>query len=205
MLRLAGFKSDAVQEVITEQLIWGFREVFGIDSEGKPKEENVKDFLRGAPHINTDDGISELSLQGITGRLENMYKNLTDKEQEYTFDEFGEFLMDECLLYFGEQISEADWKECGIPEQRQDIYEMCLTYAYDATLEENDGYDATKEAESLCRAIYYLPDLAYDKGHEDVLFWDGDFLWYRGWNAMTGALRMHGYVRCAQLREYVNG
>ncbi|MCB7319908.1 hypothetical protein [Lacrimispora sp. 210928-DFI.3.58] len=201
MLRLAGFKSDAVQEVITEQMIWGFREMFGINSGGKPEEEKVKDFLRGALHINTDDGISELSLQGITGRLENMYKNLTDREQEYTFDEFGEFLMDECLLYFGERINESDWKECGTPEQRQDIYEMCLAYADDADPEEDDGYDAAKEAEDLCRAIFYLPELAYGKGHEDVLFWDGDFLWYCGWNAMTGALRMHGYVRCAQLTE----
>lgn len=202
MLRLAGFKSDAVREIITEQMIWGFREMFGIDSGGKPKEEKVKDFLRGAPHINTDDGIAEINLQGITERLENMYKNLTDKEQEYTFDEFGEFLMDECLLYFGEQISEADWKECGTPEQRQDIYEMYLAYADDAAPEEhNEEYDAEKEAEDLCRAIFYLPDLAYGKDHGDVLFWDGDFLWYRGWNAMTGALRMYGYVRCAQLTE----
>lgn len=202
MLRLAGFKSDAVQKVITEQMIWGFQKVFGIDSGGKTEEEKVKDFLRGAPHINTDDGIAEINLQGITGRLENMYRNLTDKEREYTFDEFGEFLVDQCLLYFGERISEADWKEYGTLEQHQDIYEMCLAYANDAAPEEdNEGYDVKKEAESLCRAIFYLPDLAYDKGHGDVLFWDGDFLWYRGWNAMTGALHMHGYVRCAQLME----
>lgn len=201
MQRLAGFKSDAVREIITEQMIWGFREMFGINSGGKTEEEKVKDFLRGAPHINTDNGVSELSLQGITGRLENMYKNLTDREQEYTFDEFGEFLMDECLLYFGERINESDWKECGTPEQRQDIYAMCLAYADDEAPKEDDEYDAKKEAESLCRAIYYIPDLAYDKDHEDMLFWDGDFLWYRGWNAMTGALRMHGYVRCAQLTE----
>lgn len=42
-----------------------------------------------------------------------MYKNLADREQECTFDKIGKLLMDECLRYFGEQISEADWKLKG--------------------------------------------------------------------------------------------
>ena len=92
MLRLAGFKSDAVQEIITEQMVWGFQRRFGIECRGKPEKEKVKDFLYGAQHINTDRGISENSMQGTVRRLENMYKNLADRDHECTFDVFGEFL-----------------------------------------------------------------------------------------------------------------
>lgn len=110
MLGMAGFKPDAVRDIITEQMVWSFQRMFRIDCRGKPEEEKVKDFLYGTQHINTYGGISENSLQGIARRRENMYKNLADREQECTFDKIGKLLMDECLRYFGEQISEADWK-----------------------------------------------------------------------------------------------
>lgn len=166
MLRLAGLMSDAVQEVITEQMIWGFQKVFGIDTEGKIKREKVKDFLQKAEHINSEEGVSEQNLEGIAGRLEQMYQNLMNQEREYTWDEFGEFLLNECLLYFGEQIDRNNWQRFGMSELR-------------------------------------LPDLAYGSGHEDVLFWDDDFAWYQGWNAMTGAVHTHGDTVCTLSGESI--
>ena len=62
MLGMAGFKPDAVRDIITEQMVWSFQRMFRIDCRGKPEEEKVKDFLYGTQHINTYGGILENSL-----------------------------------------------------------------------------------------------------------------------------------------------
>lgn len=84
MLGSAGFKSDAVRDIITGQTARGLWRMSGINCRGKPEEEKAEDFLDETQHINTDGGISESGLRGIARRLENRYKDPADREHEYT-------------------------------------------------------------------------------------------------------------------------
>lgn len=57
MMGLAGFKSDAVRDIITGQTARGLWRMFGINCRGKPEEEKAEDFLDETKHIHTDGGI----------------------------------------------------------------------------------------------------------------------------------------------------
>jgi len=201
MLRLPEIASDVVREIITEQMIWGFQQLFECGTPSGVNSRNVEDFLEAAPHINTQNGISQKNLYDITRRLEGMYQNLLDKEGMYTWDEFGEFLMDEILMHLRRCISKEKWKEVGTYEQRQEIYGICKAYATVCTIDEKY---IESGAYVLYRTILYLPDLAYNRGYEYVLYWDGDFVVFRGWDAMAGEVPKPTYTVCTLDGEYVN-
>ena len=99
MYRLSEMENETLQRVVSDEMASGFLKTFGIKRATEHLEMN--EFRLGVIRylLNTyseNPGLHDLDDTAITeiGRkIEKMYDEIMDPEYEYTFDEFGEYLL----------------------------------------------------------------------------------------------------------------
>ena len=99
MYRLSEIEDEVLQRVISNEMATGFLKTFGI----KRATEHIEmdEFRLGVIRylLNTyseNSGLHDLNdttISEIGHKIEKMYDEILDPEYEYTFDEFGEYLL----------------------------------------------------------------------------------------------------------------
>ena len=189
MLRLAD-GTETMREIITEQFVQGFQMLFGCsDFEQRIEEQKILDFF--------GTQVKKTNLKALKARLEQMYVALMDTKYEYTFDEFGEYLMDEII----QRVPKIDWPLCGTWQMRQRLYAECMVIAKEDA--DELGEDPIEAGKNFYCAVMHLPELSYNGAYNWMLFWDGDFLCYRGWDPQKSSVPGTSCQKCTLDGEYV--
>lgn len=185
-----------VMYVVSEQLAWGLQEAFGISEDSEADPEKIRRFFLMSEYICTDNDILEENLKVAAKFLKELYEQASDMDYAYAPDEEGEFFLDAVLKYFDIAIGREAWKSFGTPEQLAEIREICewivdaLEPAEDEDWDEDEYLDEDEDlyadfrekTDECFNAMLYIPDLSYDKKYPDILFWNDDFMIYRGWD-----------------------
>lgn len=208
MYRLADINDDILQAVVSNEIATGFLKTFGIKRATEHLEMN--EFRLGVIRylLNTyseNPGLHDLSgetLGEIGKKISKMYDELMDPDYEYTFDEFGEYLLYIFIRHAYNNFCQA--KESGyfdIDDNtlenysgepifassslniRDEIYlrEMFGKY-FDEDLADDpemiQGVDKDELVDELVRAAGIFAFMGFEDSDETFIFWDDDFLFY---------------------------
>lgn len=204
MLRLADGTSS-MRKAITDQMIMAFKEVFQFDNthEGLDIDlTQIEKFLNDAPDVDTDLGCSMDFLERVKTYVQNMYTELLDPDHEYTFNEYGEFLMNEILLVLDHRLqkTQKSWSSGGSKELWDGVWHDCTNWIqYDAQARVDSGdppLDVDYEVKRLMAAMKYPPALAERGDYGFILYWDCDFIFLYGIDAMSGVIPPYYSQRC---------
>ncbi len=196
MYRLAEMECPVIQRVVSNELATGILNVFNIDKavakleiddEGLDTLKTIFDFYSNNTsfhELGTD------TLRIIAEKVEKMYEELLDTEYEYTYDEFGEYLLYLFMLYLGDDEDSiydnylcSQYKrssiyindEIFIRDYYKDYYEM-ITKESPEMLEEISEKEYVEMHLKNVSVFPYMGFTEYDD--ESCIFWDVDYLLY---------------------------
>ncbi|MCD7738437.1 MAG: hypothetical protein LUH58_05275 [Lachnospiraceae bacterium] len=182
MYCLPEMDSSIIQKLVSNELIRGFHHLFNTsDAVNVPNPDNVEMF------IECSDTLYQISLehpelvQGLTIKLGIMLKALKDAEYEYTFDEFGEFLLYEMIRNVDADVEGGlIWELGGTWFDRQELREELTQYYEDCYAVDEEPEEKKREMiERTVVAVTCFPRLADElKGNTvmSFLFGDTDFM-----------------------------
>lgn len=183
MYRLSGIKSPLVQRLVSNEIIRGFHSVFGADDTTYHFDDDSFDSFIMCSDVlykvlNEKPELREM----IALKLCIMLKAVRDCDYEYTFDEFGEFLLHEMIEYVDDEDMEPYWEPGGTWFERNELRQLVKDIAEEIysseEWEEVEPEDKEREIEDTIRAITCFPRLADElegKTLFSFLFWDTDF------------------------------
>ncbi len=208
MYRLAEMEDEVLQIIVSNEMASGFLKTFGIKRATEHLE--MDEFRLGVIRylLNTyseNDGLHDLNdtaLAEIGHKVEKMYDEIMDPEYEYTFDEFGEYLLYIFIKHAYNNFYQA--KESGyfdIDEKTLENYsgepifassslnirdELYLREMFSQFFDEDladdpemiQGEDKDELVDELVRAASIFAFMGYEDSDESFIFWDDDFLFY---------------------------
>ena len=209
MYRLSNIRNDILQRVISNEMAAGFLRTFGVTR--AVEHLDIGDFGKGIIKylLNTYSGndafhdLGEAQLSEIGKKIEKMYDELLDPEYEYTYDEFGEYL----LFIFIEHAKQNayDVRESGyfdLDEHTEENYSEVPMFAsaslsimdelylreyfsqlYDSMIEDEEELEDEIDREEFINELVKQGSMFWCMGFDDVeeesfIFWDDDFLFF---------------------------
>ena len=209
MYRLSNIRNDILQRVISNEMAAGFLRTFGVTR--AVEHLDIGDFGKGIIKylLNTysvNDAfhdLGEAQLSEIGKKIEKMYEELLDPEYEYTYDEFGEYL----LFIFIEHAKQNayDVRESGyfvLDEHTEENYSEVPMFAstslsimdelylreyfsqfYDSMIEDDEELEDEIDREEFINELVKQGSMFWCMGFDDVeeesfIFWDDDFLFF---------------------------
>ena len=209
MYRLSNIENDILQRVVSNEMAAGFLRTFGVTR--AVEHLDIGDFGKGIIKylLNTYSGndalhdLGEAQLSEIAKKIEKMYDELLDPEYEYTYDEFGEYL----LFIFIEHAKQNayDVRESGyfdLDEHTEENYSEIPMFAsaslsirdelylreyfsrfYDSMFEEDEEPEDEIDREEFINGLVKQGSMFWCMGFDDVeeesfIFWDDDYLFF---------------------------
>ena len=153
--------------------------------------------MAGILHNLNDTTISE-----IGHKIEKMYDEILDPEYEYTFDEFGEYLLyifirhaynnfyqakesgyfdiDDKTLenYSGEPLFASSSLDIRDEIYLREMFNRFFDEEQDDEPEIFEGMDKDEQVDDLIRAASIFAFMGFENSDESFIFWDDDFLFY---------------------------
>ena len=159
------------------------------------------------------------TLRIIADKVQKMYKELLDQEYEYTYDEFGEYLLYLFMQYMGDD--EESIEDCYLNSQlkisglyiRDELYirEYFSDYYKFLLKEMPDMADEISENDYVnmhLKNVSVFPYMGFtDYDDESCIFWDVDYLLYdrAGESVVLLTDKNAGFVTACEDREPVSG
>ena len=196
MYRLAEMKCSVIQRVVSNELATGILNVFNIDTavaKLKIDDEGIdilKTIFNSYSNNTSFRDLSKDTLRIIADKVEKMYEELLDMEYEYTYDEFGEYLLHLFMLYLGADEDSIDdnylcsqWKtssiyindELYIRDFFKEHYEM-MTKDFPEMIDEISEKEYVDMRLRNVSVFPYMGFTEYDD--ESCVFWDIDYMFY---------------------------
>jgi hypothetical protein len=237
MYRLSEIEDETLQRVVSNEMASGFLKTFGIKRATEHLE--INEFRQGVIRyiLNTyseNAGLHDLNDSVITEigyKIEKMYDEILDPEYEYTFDEFGEYLLYIFIRHAYNNFYQA--KESGyfdIDDNTLENYsgepifassslsirdEIYLREMFGRFLDEDfaddpkmTGGDKDELVDDLIRAASIFAFMGYEDSDESFIFWDDDFLFYDepgGADLFIDNKSGHGFVTGGDECEPISG
>ncbi len=166
-----------IQEAVSVRLCLAFLFLFGNDFD----EQSIDKFLMAAPDIRCSFVRSE-HRDMVRERLMAISSCLRDWNYAYTFDSFSEFLIVQVMRRL--KPLEPEWRTFTQNVAFPKLWESCVDYAAEinGSEDEDDELASDDDGEELYQAIMDLYPLTDSyKWYFDIVFWDTDFEFYKGW------------------------
>ena len=240
MYRLSSIDDEVLQRVISNEIAAGFLRTFGVLK--AVKHLKIDDFEKGILKylLDTYSGndalhdLSDVQLSEIGKKIERMYDELLDQEYEYTYDEFGEYLLYIFIeharqnafdvresgyfdldAYTQENYSEVPMFASASLSIRDELYLRELFEGfYCELIEQNEELADELDKEEFIGDLIKQGSIFWCMGFDDVdeesfIFRDDDFLYYDepggvDMSTMDGA-EMSGFAMNEEDREPVSG
>ena len=181
MYRLANMKSRLIQRLVTREIIRGMDALFGLVGEmDMIPVEALEGFIKYSEVLSRVKAEYPALPGALMLKLASMRKAMKDPDNEYTFDEFGEFLLYEMIQYAQSLPDfEMDWEAEAGEEEEKELREIIA----DILSDEDDLADDQREdlIQQTVDAITRFPNLADELDGETAfrfLYWDTDFMFY---------------------------
>ena len=208
MYRLSEIEDEVLQRVISNEMATGFLKTFGI----KRATEHIEmdEFRLGVIRylLNTyseNSGLHDLNdttISEIGHKIEKMYDEILDPEYEYTFDEFGEYLLyifirhaynnfyqakesgyfdiDDKTLenYSGEPLFASSSLDIRDEIYLREMFNRFFDEEQDDEPEIFEGMDKDEQVDDLIRAASIFAFMGFENSDESFILWDDDFLFY---------------------------
>ena len=215
MYRLAIYDDRVIQRIVSNEVARGFLRCLGIFHAVEKIEitDDVVSHLWEAfeNHVENTGGELKVAKDAmetlIAPKVVRMYEELIDEEYEYTFDEFGEYIMALFIEYSGD-IFESFWCQ---PSIKDELYlRKFFEQEYENIVAETGFEDIDKKTfvEERIRAVTRFACMGVGEYNFDsVLFFDTDYLFIDevgGGNLLLTAENM-GFVSGIEDREPVSG
>lgn len=234
MYRLSWTVDPVIQRVVSNELAAGFCYVFK-DNEGYDGPFEIGQ--NPPPYMSLDEifqyysqnanlrSLDEETLRVIERKIEKMYAELKDPEYEYTFDEFGEY-----LLYLFMCVARDDYEDFDmerrplshienedleyIAERYRRIYRNIIEEIREDGEEDPAEFLGSEEKFVSCRLINttIFPYMAFCENEADndfsCVYWDTDFTFYDqpdGGNIILKMKDFAGFVMGSDGQEPVSG
>ena len=215
MYRLAIYDDREIQRIVSNEVARGFLRCLGVTKAVEKIEitDDVVSHLWEAfeNHVENTGGELKVAKDAmetlVAPKVARMYEELIDEEYEYTFDEFGEYIMALFIEYSGD-IFESFWCQ---PSIKDELYlRKFFEQEYENIVAETGFEDIDKKTfvEERIRAVTRFACMGvgeYD--FDSVLFFDTDYLFIDevgGGNLLLTAENM-GFVSGIEDREPVSG
>jgi len=185
MYRLAEREYPTLRRLVTNELIGGFEKIFGgADDKDIYDPELIKLRMEMVFLLSNNPSFklfSEEQKLVVANKIIRMYEELKDPENEYTFDEFGEYILYLMIAYSYNKgpyaktsISKEDKKE--LQEYFGSYYDEML-YEIPDMAEEISRQDFIRDRMRLASVFGYMDFSRYDN-ETSFIFWDVDYLFY---------------------------
>lgn len=215
MYRLAYYKDPVMQRVVSNEVARGFLECLGICRAVEKIEidENVIEalwriFKYHAENFGGSVKVTKDAMETMVAqKVARMYEELLDEDYEYTFDEFGEYIMTIFIEYAGDNTfftgNAASIKdELYLRKYFEEEYEdVAAELGY-------EDIDKKTFVEEHIRAVTNFACMGMEEfDFDSVLFFDTDYLFIdqeSGGNLLLTAESM-GFVSGVEDREPVSG
>ena len=182
MYRLADHNDKTIQRIVSNEMARGMLRCLGIEkatmkiSIGKCETDRLLEVFE-FHEDNTGCSIDlpqDVIKTVIARKLERMYEELLDTENEYTFDELGEYLI-AIFIEFEEGHTNRPGSSASVWD------EIYVRQYFEKELEDDEGYlELTKsERESLeeayCNCVLYFACMGIDDEDTSLIFMDTDY------------------------------
>ncbi len=195
MYRLADYQDPIVQKVVTNTLAKGLANIWGERGQTDFTKITVNNesgldtltYLLDTESNNT--GLCDLSedspvLSTIADKIEKMYSELVDPDNEYTFDEFGEYLLYLHMLFSGGDGDCTHRDSIYRPYPQDELYVRNYFAEYYKEMYEDDPElweDTSQEefVEIMYNATIDFSNMSFQGDWEgSCVFQDTDYLFY---------------------------
>ena len=188
MYRLSGIQNSLIQRLATAEIIRGFEFVLSTGDDRNIPVEFCLDIFIGTSSVLTALVEKQPSAKMMLSlKLAAMLTALKDTENEYTFDEFGEFLLYELIQYAktAEEDGAPGWISGGSYFDRRELRRALHAISENAQTgdPEADPEEYAELEKNTLDAILHFPHMDRELDEDTlfpILFWDTDFmLFYR--------------------------
>ena len=240
MYRLSCVKNKVLQRVVSNEMAAGFLRTFGVKKavwhlEIGEFEQGILKYLFNTYSDNASlHDLGKDQLSEIGKKIERMYDELLDPENEYTYDEFGEYL----LFIFIEHAKENayDVRESGyldLDDVTEENYSEVPMFAfssmsimdelylrelfsglYDDITEDDEDIRNETDREEFIEEMIKQGSMFSCMGFDDIegesfIFWDDDFLFFDEAGGtdvfFSEGAEFFGFVMNEEEREPVSG
>ena len=181
MYRLANIRSQLIQRLVTREIIRGMDALFGsIGETDMMPVETLENFIKYSEVLTRVKAEYPGLPGGLMLKLASMRKAMKDPDNEYTFDEFGEFLLYEMIRYAQSLPDfEMEWEAEASEDEEEELREIIEdVLSAEEDLTDDQREDITRQTVD---AITRFPNLADELDGETAfrfLYWDTDFMFY---------------------------